>query len=118
MYLMMFTLAEAGAAPVTGGGSPFGQLGVFALLFAVMYFVMIRPQQRREKARKAMVAAVKSGDRVMLTCGFIGQVTSLKETTLIVRIADNTKVEVVKSAISQVLEKGETPADIEPAGKK
>ena len=85
------------------------------ILFAIMYFMMIRPHRRREKARKEMIASVKSGARVLLTSGIIGQIMNVKEQTLVVRIAENTKVEVVRSSISQILEGDEIPTDIEPS---
>jgi preprotein translocase subunit YajC len=113
MSLLLFTLAEAAPA-VAPKGSPLQFPIMMLLLFGVMYFMMIRPQRRRDKERKAMIANVKSGERVLLTSGIIGQVCTVKDTTLIVRIADNTKVEVVKAAISQILEKGETPSELEP----
>ena len=102
------------AAGGTGGGSPVGSIGMMVIIFAIMYFVMIRPQKRREKERKEMIANVKSGTRVLLSSGIIGQVTNVKENTLVVRIAENTKIEVVRGAISQLLEDGEAPAEIEP----
>jgi preprotein translocase subunit YajC len=114
MSLLLFTIAEAAPAAAPKG-SPLQFPIMMLLLFGVMYFMMIRPQRRREKDRKAMIAAVKTGDRVLLTSGILGQVSNVKDTTLVVRIADSTKVEVVKAAISQVLEKGETPSEIEPA---
>jgi preprotein translocase subunit YajC len=114
MNLLPFTIAQAAPAAAPQG-SPFQFPIMMVLLFGVMYFMMIRPQRRRDKERKAMIAAVKTGERVLLTSGIIGQVSNVKETTLMVRIADNTKVEVVKAAISQILEKGETPSEIEPA---
>jgi len=112
MYVLPPTLAEA--APAGQPPSMFGTMGMMVLIFAIMYFIMIRPQKRREKERKEMIANLKSGSRVLLTSGIIGQVTTVKEQTLIVRIADNTKVEVVRGAISQLLEKGETPSELEP----
>jgi preprotein translocase subunit YajC len=119
MNLLPLTIAEAApscpAPAASGGGSPFQMIGMMALLFGIMYFMMIRPQKRREKERKEMIASVKTGSRVLLTSGIMGQITNVKETTLVVRIAENTKVEVVRAAISQVLEKGETPDDIEPS---
>ena len=116
MNLLPFTIAEA-AAPAggAGGGSQFQFMGMMALLFGVMYFMMIRPQRRRDKERKAMISNVKKGDRVLLTSGILGQLVEVKDQALIVRIAENTKIEVVKAAISQVLEQGETPSEIEPA---
>lgn len=107
-------------APPPGGsgeaaqGSPMFTIGWMAFMIAIFYFIMIRPQRRREKERQAMIAAVKSGQRVLLTCGFIGEVCNVKDKTLLVRIAEKTKVEVLKSAVSQVLEeKGEFPADVQ-----
>jgi preprotein translocase subunit YajC len=88
---------------------------MMAILFAIMYFMMIRPQKRRDKERKAMIANVKTGDRVLLTSGILGRVSNVNETSLIIQIAEKTKIEVVKAAISQVLDKDETPTEIEPA---
>ncbi len=113
MYLLPLTIAEAAPAAAGQQQSPFGMLGMMAIIFAIMYFVMIRPQKRREKERKEMIASVKSGARVLLTSGIIGQITEVKENTLIVRIAENTKIEVVRAAISQILERDETPSEIE-----
>jgi preprotein translocase subunit YajC len=110
MNLLPLTLAQAEAAP---GGSPLQFPIMMVILMAIMYFMMIRPQKRKEKARKEMINAVKSGERVLLTSGIIGEVVNVKESTLVVRIAENTKVECVRAAISQVLEKGETPDAIE-----
>jgi preprotein translocase subunit YajC len=87
---------------------------MMVLLFGVMYFMMIRPQRRRDKARKAMIANVKSGDRVLLTSGILGHVRNVNESSLIVQVAEKTKIEVVKAAVSQILEKDETPSEFEP----
>ncbi len=114
MNLLPLTIAEAAPAAAPGG-SPLQFPIMMVILFAIMYFMMIRPQKRREKARKEMIASVKTGSRVLLTSGIMGEIVNVKESTLMVRIAENTKVEVVRAAISQVLEKGETPTEIEPA---
>ena len=112
--LLPSTIAEA--APAAGGsGSPLQFPIMMVILFGIMYFMMIRPQKRKEKERKAMIASVKTGTRVLLTSGIMAQITNVKENTLIVRISENTKVEVVRSAISQVLEDGDTPEEIEPS---
>ena len=114
MNLLPLTIAEAAPAAASGG-SPLQFPIMMVILFAIMYFMMIRPQKRKEKARKAMINAVKSGERVLLTSGIIGEIVNVKESTLIVRIAENTKIECVRASISQVLEQGETPSDIEPS---
>jgi len=111
MNILPLTLAQAEApAPA---GSPFQFPIMMVILFGIMYFMMIRPQKRREKERKEMIASVKSGARVLMTSGIIGQVTTVKENTLVIKIAENTKVEVVRAAISQILEKDEMPDEIE-----
>ena len=99
--------ADGAAAP--GGGFTIGWL---VFMVAIFYFVMIRPQQRREKERKAMISAVKTGERVLLTSGIIGEIANVKEKTLIVRIAENTKIEVLKSAVSQIIEKGDEVEEV------
>ena len=114
MNLLPLTIAEAAPAAASGG-SPLQFPIMMVILFAIMYFMMIRPQKRREKARKEMIASVKTGSRVLMTSGIMGEIINVKESTLMVRIAENTKIEVVRAAISQVLEKGETPTEIEPA---
>ena len=114
MNLLPLTIAQAAPAAAPAG-SPLQFPIMMLLLFGVMYFMMIRPQRRRDKARKEMIAAVKAGDRVLLTSGILGEVRTVSETSLMVQIAEKTKVEVVKAAVSQVLEKGETPSEIEPA---
>ena len=73
------------------------------LLFAVFYFLLIRPQQQRQKKQKAMVASIEKGDKVVTAGGIHGLVTGVKDNTLVVKIADNVKVEVNRSSVSRVL---------------
>ena len=115
MNLTPVIIAQAEAPAAAPGGSPLQFPIMMAILFAIMYFMMIRPQRRRDKERKAMIASVKAGERVLLTSGILGVVRNVNETSLVIQIAENTKIEVVKAAISQVLAKDETPTDIEPA---
>ena len=115
MNLYPLIIAQAEAPAAAPKGSPLQLPIMMAILFAIMYFMMIRPQKRRDKERKEMIANVKTGDRVLLTSGILGRVRNVNETSLIIQIAENTKIEVVKAAISQVLDKGEMPAEIEPA---
>lgn len=115
MNLLPLIIAQAEAPAAASKGSPLQFPIMMAILFAIMYFMMIRPQKRRDKERKAMIANVKTGDRVLLTSGILGQVRTVNETSLIIQIAEKTKIEVVKAAISQVLDEGETPTEIQPA---
>lgn len=112
---MMSWLTLAMAAPQGGGAggqqqSPVFMIGWLVLMVGIFYFMMIRPQQRREKERRALLNAVKSGDRVIFSGGILGIVTNVKDKILVVKIADNVKVEVVRSAVTRVLGKDEEPA--------
>jgi len=113
MFLQTIAMAPPpGANGQPGQTSPGFTIGWMVFMVAIFYFVMIRPQRRREKERRTLIAAVKSGDRVLLTSGIIGEIAGVKDKTLIVLIAEKTKIEVLKSAISQVLdEKGELPSE-------
>jgi preprotein translocase subunit YajC len=105
-------------APPAGGGaqgqqSPMFMFGWLGLMLAIFYFMLIRPQQRREKERKALLANVKSGDRVVFSGGIMGMITNVKEKMFTIKIADNVKIEVSRSAVTQVLERGEAPTEEE-----
>ena len=102
------TIAMA-QAPQGGEGSPQSSMFLYvwiALMIALFYFMLIRPQKRREKERQALLSAVKTNDRVLFAGGLIGVVSNVKEQTLLIKVADNVKLEVVRGAVSQVLEKG------------
>jgi preprotein translocase subunit YajC len=100
-------MSPPGGAEGQGGGNPLGMLYLIVIMSLLFYFALIRPQRRMEKERKKMIDEVKSGDRVMFSGGILGVVTNAKETTFVVKIADNVKIEVAKSAVSKVLDKGE-----------
>jgi len=112
MLNAMFTLAQAAPkAPPAGGG--LNMMVMMALIFGIMYFMMIRPQQRKEKERRSMIDELKSGTRVMFGGGILGTVTNVKDTTFIVKIADGVKIEIAKGAVTRVYEKGEKPGSDE-----
>jgi preprotein translocase subunit YajC len=79
---------------------------MFSVLGVMFYFLLIRPQSKQRKEHEALLANIKSGDRVLTSGGILGLVTNVKEKTLVVKIADNVKVEIVKSAVSSVIQKG------------
>ena len=113
---MMSVWTMAMAAPQGGaGGSGVGGLGQMMMpmliIFGIFYFMLIRPQQRKEKERKQMIADIKSGARVMFSGGILGTVTNVKDGTFVIKIAEGVKVEVARGAVSRVLEKGEKASE-------
>ena len=76
------------------------------LMFVVLYFVMIRPQMKRQKEHKAMIEALSKGDEVVTAGGLLGKVSKLGDTYLGVELADGIEVQVQRSAVVQVLPKG------------
>ena len=100
--------AQAGNAP--GGG--FMEFLPLVLILVVFYFLLIRPQQKRAKQHKAMVAAVRRGDKVVTGGGIMGKVIKVESAEeIVVEIADGVRVNVVTSTLSDVRTKGEPAAD-------
>ncbi len=121
MDIMMLGLAmvggpAGGAGPGEGQQSPLYMVGWIVIMIGIFYFMMIRPQQKRAKERQNLLGAIKSGDRVVFGGGVLGVVTNVKEKTMLIKISDNVKVEVVRSAVTQVLDKGQEP-EAETAGQ-
>lgn len=96
-------------AQSVGGAAGIGtSLIPLVLIFGIMYFLLIRPQQKKAKEHRNMVAAVRKGDRVVTQGGLIGKVTKVKEDNEVeVEIATGVKVRVVQNTISHVLSKTE-----------
>ena len=109
---MLITPAYAQAAGGAGGAGAVVQFLPLILIFLIMYFLMIRPQQKKMKDHKAMVEALRRGDQVVTQGGIIGKVTRVKdgESEIEVEIADGVKVRVVRSTVSQVLSRTEPAA--------
>jgi preprotein translocase subunit YajC len=86
-------------------------IGLMAVMGFVMYFIMIRPQRQRQKQLDALLKSIKPGDKILTSSGIVGVVLTVKERTVTLRSAD-TKLEVLKSAVSEVTEKaGESAAE-------
>lgn len=109
---MNFLISEAWAeAPAAAGGaaaqgSPFTTLIMLGVLFAAFYFILIRPQAKRAKEHKAMIAALAKGDEVVTAGGVLGRVTNLGDAYVTVDIADGVEVKVQRQAVQTVLPKG------------
>ena len=86
---------------------PGGGIGSFFVplifIFIIMYFVMIRPQKKRQEQQQKLVSSLKTGDRVVTNAGIHGLISNVKESTVLVKVADNVKIEIDKSAITNVL---------------
>lgn len=95
----------AQAAPQPGPGSLLGGMLPIILLFAAMYFLMIAPQRKKQKAHDKMLKELTTGDDVITSGGIYGQITNVKDDRFVIRVADNTKIEVGKGFISAVVRK-------------
>lgn len=100
---MFVTPAYAQAAGSAGPAGAIMQFIPLILIFGIMYFLMIRPQQKRAKMHREMVSALKKGDQVITGGGLIGKVSSVRDDEVEVEIATGVKVRVVRSSITQVL---------------
>lgn len=101
------------AADAAAQQSPWMAIIPWIGIFVLMWFMMIRPQQKREKARQAMISALKKGDRVLLTSGFYGRVVRTGEHVFGIEIAKGMTVDVDRNAIAVLA--NETPAADAPA---
>ena len=105
---MFISNAFAQTAPAASGGteSTLFSLLPLVLMFVVLYFIMIRPQMKRQKEHKAMIEALAKGDEVVTAGGLAGKVSKLGDNYLSLEIADAVEVQVQRSAVTQVLPKG------------
>ena len=100
--------------PPAGGqqsGNPLGMLMPMLIIFAIFYFMMIRPQQRKDKERRKMIDEIKSGDRILFSGGIVGMVTNVKDQALSVKIAENVKIDIARGAVNRVLGKDDAIGD-------
>ncbi|MCL6447319.1 MAG: preprotein translocase subunit YajC [Armatimonadetes bacterium] len=72
------------------------------VLFALLYFLLIRPQQVRQKKHQQMIRSLKVNDQIVTIGGIYGTIVKVKEDTFVVRVADNVRIEILKSAVGQV----------------
>jgi preprotein translocase subunit YajC len=93
------------AAPAPGGGS--FQLLFFGLMIAAMYFLMIAPQRKKQKQHEAMLKSLKSGDEILTSSGIFGTITNVKDDRFVVRVSDETKIEIAKGFVQSVVTKSD-----------
>ncbi len=104
-------LAQTPASGQAPAPSAWMQFLPMVLLFGAMYFFLIAPQRKKQKEHEKMLKALESGDEIVTTGGIFGVITNVKEDRFVVRVADNTKIEIGKGFVQTVLKK-------EPADKK
>lgn len=95
------------ASPGGEGGSPFAMLLPIVGMLAIFYLLLIRPQQKRQKEQQSMIAALRKGDRVMTSGGIYGTVAGIKDNIVVLKIAENVKIEILKNSVASLVEKGE-----------
>ena len=120
MYSLILALGTSAATSDTAastGGSMWTTFITFGVIILIFYFLIIRPQRKRDKEAKAMLEAIKKGDKVVTIGGIRGTVAVVKDSTVILKVDDNTRIEFSKSAVSQVLNKKEETSS-EKAAKK
>ena len=93
--------ASPASAPSPGGGII--SFVPFIFIFIIMYFMLFRPQKKRQQEQQRLIAALKTGDKVVTNAGIHGLIANVKDTTVLLKVADNVKIEVEKSAVTNVL---------------
>ncbi len=93
------------------GAAGFGSMLIpMVLVFGLFYFMMIRPQQRKEKERLRMIAELRAGQKIIFAGGLVGTIAEAREATFLVEVAPKVTVEVVRGAVNRVLKEGEKAA--------
>ena len=110
-------MPQAHAAPAAQGSDLLLSLLPFVLIFAVIYFLMIRPQQKRMAAHKKALSEMKRGDRVVTNSGIVGTITKVKPTEFILEVAEGVQILVVKEAIASLYAPSSAPQPQETADK-
>ena len=90
-------------APQGGDGSMVSTLIMFGAIFAIFYFMIIRPQQKKAKERESLLSSVKKGDKIITASGIHGTVAGLDDTTVLVDVGNNNKIKMERSAIGQIV---------------
>ena len=108
MHTLM--MMAQGAAPAQGGLAGMGGMMLpMVLVFGIFYFMMIRPQQRKEKERMKTISELRAGQRIMFGGGIIGTVSEVREHTFLVEVASKVSIEIARGAVSRVLQTDEKP---------
>jgi len=99
----MFDIAYAQGAPGAGGPGPMMTIFPFILIFIIMYFMVIRPQQKKTKEHQELLKKLKKNDEVMTSGGIYGKVVDLKDTVVTIEVAPNVRIRVARPQIAAVI---------------
>lgn len=105
MYSLIMAMGSAASSSESTQGSMVTTLITFGAIILIFYFLIIRPQKKRDKEAKDMLASMKKGDKIVTIGGIRGTVAVVKESTVIVKVDDNARIEFSKNAISQILDR-------------
>ena len=105
--VMLGAPGGSGGAPAGGSGQLVTTFATFGLVILIFYFLIIRPQSKRKKDTEKMLQALKKGDRVVTIGGIRGTVVSVKEESVVVKVDENTKLELNRSAVSSIVSRDE-----------
>ncbi len=103
---MNFFISDAMAADAAPQGGGLQLIIMMAIFFGIMYFMIIRPQQKRAKEHKALIDSITKGDEVVAGGGIIGKVTNVGDNFIEMSVSDNTSIKVQRQAVAQVMPKG------------
>ena len=104
--MLDFLISPAHAQAAAGQASPWSPLIMLAVFFAVFFFFVIRPQMKRAKEVRAMLASIAKGDEVVTSGGILGRVDEIGDSFIAIEIADGVRIKLQKHAIAAVLPKG------------
>jgi preprotein translocase subunit YajC len=107
MNFLAYAMGGGGTGAEGGQGAGFGAFVPLIIMFAIFYFLLIRPQQKKAKQHKELLSALKKGDRVVSSGGLHGTVTGLTEDVVTMEIAPKVRVKVSRASISGFMAKGE-----------
>ena len=105
MNSLLALMGTTGAAGTSSAGSMATSIITFGLIIVIIYFLIIRPQRKRDKEAKNMISSVAKGDKIVTIGGIHGTVVAIREQTIVVKVDDNSRIEFTKSAISSVVSK-------------
>ncbi len=108
MFLISDAMAEGAAGPAGGGYEMFVMIGIF---FAIMYFMIIRPQQKRAKEHQSLIGSLSKGDEIETTGGMLGKIVNVGDNSLQIEISEGVVIKLQKNSISKVLPKGSLKQD-------